>query len=1149
MLISNEIIIVTTAAYLAIMFFIAYRGDNQSPGRVSKFQPYIYTLSLTVYCTSWTFYGAVGTAAHSGWTFFTIYLGPILVFIFFFPFLKKIIEAAKLHKTTSIADFIATRYGKSNSLSALVTVIAFVGTMPYIALQIKAISNSYDTLAGVETATSVSPLADSAFALAIILAIFSILFGARSIDASVHHRGLIHAISFESIVKLLAFVAIAFLAYDIVDSLAQRTPNLQTRDILFSPFDELEFNTGLLTKTFLAAGAIFLLPRQFHVLAVEARGGENLSRWGLPLYLLLFSVAVVPITAAGIQLIESKQNADLFVLLIPMFEHRELLSIFGYLGGFSAATGMVIVATLALSTMVSNDLIFPLLVRFYKSTNRQEIHVKLLIVRQATIVVLLLLAYGYYYIGGTDKSLQSIGLVSFSAAIQFLPAIWGAVYWHKGHRNGVIAGLLLGFFFWIYCLFLPSLANSEWMPFEFIQLLADRDSFFNPVRLFGIEFDDRLTHGVFWSLLFNISAYWFFSIKAQPRLVDRLQASSYIDQHRMAPSSDENTQFKVADLFELCIRFTGEKRSREYFTEHGYNIDRIHAQEADPEFRQLCERLLAGSIGTATAEHLIRSAAMPEQAAPPNLYGFIDQTGQAIEFNRELLQTTLDHIGQAVSVVDGDLLLVAWNRQYIEFFDYEPDFIRVGKPIEEVIRHNVERGYGPFLNEDLETRIQKRLHYLRNGEAYVFVRDWQNGKTIQTEGARMPDGGYITTYTDITPLKKAEKRLEKINETLEAKVEERTEMLSVVNKQLEEVLNNKTHFLAAASHDLLQPLGASKLYLGALQEDLVDDESKQALANNALGALKTAESLLRSLLHLSKMDSGLLEPEINSFHVQDLFDSVENEFSVGAANKGLRFRIVPTSTMTTSDRSLLLSILQNLVANAIRYTESGAVVVFCRRFQDQLMLEVRDSGPGIEQDKQEEIFKAFTQLDHRAGEGVGLGLAIARQAAQLLGHDIRVRSRVGEGSCFQVIIPRYLEKTVPEKVTSVQHSDGRSIEGLRVIHVDDDAEILKAGKSLLQRWGMFVISTQSVDDFVALVKSGERFDVLIMDYQLQQQMNGLELMDYYRQQVGDGFFGIMMTAEQDAGLKQRVIESGYQFLAKPAEPAKLRSLFQSFILK
>ena len=1149
MLISNEILIVSTAVYLAIMFFIAYRGDNQPSERVSRYQPIIYTLSLTVYCTSWTFYGAVGTAANSGWSFFTIYLGPILVFVFFFPFLKKIIEAAKLHKTTSIADFIATRYGKSNTLSALVTVIAFVGTMPYIALQIKAISNSYDTLVGIEAVHSRSPLTDSAFALAIILAIFSILFGARSIDASVHHRGLIHAISFESIVKLLAFLAIAFLAYDIVDSLAQRTPNLQTKDLLASPFNELEWNTGLLTKTFLAAGAIFLLPRQFHVLAVEARGGEGLSRWGLPLYLLLFSIAVVPITAAGIHLIESKQNADLFVLLIPMFEHNELLSIFGYLGGFSAATGMVIVATLALSTMVSNDLIFPLLVRFFKSTNRREIHVKLLVVRQATIVVLLLLAYGYYYIGGTDKSLQSIGLISFAAAIQFLPAIWGAVYWHKGHRNGVIAGLLFGFFFWIYCLFLPSLANSEWMPFEFIQLLADRDAFFNPVQLFGIEFDDTLTHGVFWSLLFNISAYWFFSIKAQPRLVDRLQASSYIDQNKAAATNHENYQFKVADLFELCIRFTGEERSREYFIEHGYDIGRIHAQEADPEFRQLCERLLAGSIGTATAEHLIRSAAMPEQTAPQNLFGLIDQTGQAIEFNRELLQTTLDHIGQAVSVVDGDLRLVAWNRQYIEFFNFEPDFIKVGKPIEEVIRHNVERGYGPLLNEDMELRIQKRLEYLRNGEAYVFVRDWQNGKTIQTEGARMPDGGYITTYTDITPLKKAEKRLEKINETLEAKVEERTEMLSVVNQQLEEVLNNKTHFLAAASHDLLQPLGASKLYLGALQEDLVDDESKQLLANNALGALKTAESLLRSLLHLSKMDSGLLEPEIKHFSIQELFDSIENEFSVSASQKGLKFRIAPTSVMTTSDKSLLLSILQNLVANAIRYTETGAVIVSCRRYQGRLMLEVRDSGPGIAPEKQQEIFKAFTRLDHKAGDGVGLGLAIGKQAAQLLGHEIRVRSRLGKGSCFQVIIPRYIEKQVSEKVSPVEVNASRSIEGLRVIHVDDDAEILNAGKVLLQRWGMFVISTQSVDDFVTLVKSGERFDVLMMDYQLQQRMNGLELMDYYRQQVGDNFFGIMMTAEQDAQLKQRVVDAGYQFLPKPAEPAKLRSLFQSYILK
>lgn len=1145
MQITNEVIIASTTVYLAILFYIAYRVDKQAAGGVSKYQPLIYTLSLTVYCTSWTFYGAVGSAAHSGWSFFTIYLGPILVFIFFFPFLRKIIATAKKHKTTSIADFIATRYGKSNRLSVLITLIAFIGTMPYIALQIKAIASSYDTLIGIQSVGDGSPFTGTAFILTVILAIFSILFGARTIDASQHHKGLIYAISFESIVKLIAFGVIAILAFDIVVAAAAQSSK-STTQILFEPFMSFEMTTALLTKTFLAAGAIFLLPRQFHVLAVEARGGENPSRWGLPLYLLLFSLAVIPITAAGLLLVDGKENADLFVLMIPMFEEANALSIFAYLGGFSAATGMVIVATLALSTMVSNEVIFPLLVRFYKADSKQKLHTKLLVVRQMTIFLLMLTAYGYYYLGGAEKSLQSVGLISFAAAIQFLPSIVAAVYWHKGHRNGVVIGLLCGFTVWVYCLLMPSLALSSWMPTWFLNVLADKSSFFNPQQLFFIEFEDSLTHGVFWSLFFNITTFVYISLKSTSRLVDRLQASSYIDLQQTVTRQPLTNQFKVLDLYDLCVRFTGEHRTQEYFTEHGFNIDGLLQQDADSRFIGLSERLLASSIGTATAEHLIKTVTTSTQSSSQSVYEFIDQTGQAIEFNRELLQVTLDHIGQAVSVVDADLRLVAWNRQYLEFFAYPSNFIHVAKPIEDVIRFNVKRGYGSVISGDINNKIQQRLKHLENGDNYTFVREWQNKKIIQTEGARMPDGGYITTYTDITPLKKAEMRLEAINETLEAKVVERTEMLSVVNDQLEKVLNNKTHFLAAASHDLLQPIAASKLYLGALQEDLADDDVQLDLANNALSALKTAESLLKSLLDMSKMDSGLLKPDIREFHLQSLFDSLENEFLVRAERKNLRFKVIANNYNILSDRSLLLSILQNLVANAVRYTSSGSVLVLCRMAgKDHVKVEIRDSGGGIAIDQQKVIFEAFKQLGNASNVGVGLGLAIAQQAANLLNHTITVRSDIAKGSCFSVLIPRVNQK-LQAKVPS-QYKDIQSIEGLKVVCVDDDEAILKATQSLLQRWGISVVCLKTAQSFISLVDCGERFDVLMMDYQLGEGLNGLELLKYYQSKSANRFYGILTTAEQNQTLKQQTLKAGYKFLPKPAEPAKIRSVFQSFV--
>ncbi len=390
-----------------------------------RYQPLIYTLSLTVYCTSWTFFGAVGNAAQHGLTFFSIYPGPILVFLLFHPFLRKLVNVSKRQKTTTIADFIATRYGKSHQVAALVTIIALVGTLPYISLQIKAIAGAYDAL-GVSSVMSgiVSHRIDTGLGLTLILAVFAILFGARTIDASVHHRGMILAIGFESLIKLTAFLVIAGLAMQLLVQVAAQSEQLTAAEFTLVPFQGGFLDLSFVTKTLLAAGAIVVLPRQFHVLALEARGGElPVARWGLPVYLLLFSVAVLPITAAGLHLSGWQGSADLFVLFLPMQTDHHTLAVLSYLGGFLAATGMVIVATLALSTMVSNDLIFPLMVRYGWGREDRQLHRRLLLIRRLTILGLMLLAYGYYLLAGSGKSLFSIGLLSFAAAIQFVPAL------------------------------------------------------------------------------------------------------------------------------------------------------------------------------------------------------------------------------------------------------------------------------------------------------------------------------------------------------------------------------------------------------------------------------------------------------------------------------------------------------------------------------------------------------------------------------------------------------------------------------------------------------------------------------------------------------------------------------------------------------
>jgi Na+/proline symporter/signal transduction histidine kinase len=1159
-LISPDIVILCTTIYIAILFYIAYRGDQHASYGFSRYQPLIYTLSITIYCTSWTYFGAVGNASTSGWDYFSIYLGPILVFVFFTPFLRKLIAVSKRQKTTSIADFISTRYGKSRRVAAIVTVIALIGTLPYISLQIKAIVGAYEQLTGPVAVTDHVPgYLDTAFVLSIILAIFAMLFGARTIDASENHRGLMHAIAFESIVKLLAFIIVAALAVGLIFDISlhsEGAPDPLT--IMYSPFRDWEMSTSFFTRALLAATAIICLPRQFHVMAVEGRGNEiDSARWAFPLYLLIFSIAVIPIVAAGIQMLESTDNADLFVLSLPMIQGNTSLAIISYIGGFSAATGMVIVAAIALSTMVSNDLIFPLILRYMKTEQGQDFSRILLFIRRTTILTLMILAYGYYHMAASNRPLYSIGLLSFAAAVQFMPAIIGGLYWKKAHRDGTFWGMSAGFTVWLYTLLLPSLSETPFLPENFLMTGFFGTALLSPQALFGISFDDYLTHGVFWSLLFNISFYIVMSLRAEASFTDKLQASAYVEQNDAQGTQvlPNKASLRILDLYELCSRFTGEDRTRRFFHEHGYDIDQVSSRLADQNHIKLAEHLLASSIGGATAEHLIKTA-LSSTKTEDELFQLLGTTGDALQFNRVILQVAIDNINQGVSVVDRHLCLTAWNRTYVELFDYPEDYLQVGKPIEDVIRFNAERGLGfmsGIARSKLKDEVNKRMNFLRHGEPYSFVRYWQDGRVIQTRGARMPDGGFITTFTDITELKQAERELEATNLNLERKVEERTEMLSRLNLELqqakqhaEDATRSKTHFLAAASHDLTQPLSASKLYMSALLEDLAFEGAteKEGLAKSALSALTTAESLLKSLLDISKLDSGSMKPDISSFPLQQIFTAIDNEFSVLAAEKGLRLRVVETSLGTKSDLALLRSVLQNFVSNAIRYTDKGAVMVGCRRHGEDIRIDVRDSGIGIPEDKSAAIFQEFQQLDH-SSEGAGLGLAICQRMARLLGHEIKMTSSPGLGSTFSIIVPRCKATASIAHTYDFQPYQKRWLEGIQILCVDDDREILQATHTVLNRWGGRVTCLQDANKFHELTLLEQCFDVVLMDYQLNDNHKGLDLLKSYREAYSDDFLGIIVTAEQDRQIETETLSLGFKFLEKPVEPAKLRAALQA----
>jgi Na+/proline symporter/signal transduction histidine kinase len=655
-MLETPVILVVSFAYLGLLFAIARYGDKRADaGRSIIARPSIYALSLAVYATSWTFYGSVGRAAGTGVGFLPVYLGPTLMFALGWLVLRKLIRISKENRITSIADFVAARYGTSALLGGLVTIIAVVGIVPYISLQLKAVSNTFGILLEYPDIVSprelepVSLLADKALYVALLLAAFTILFGTRKLDASERHEGMVAAIAFESVVKLVVFLCVGlFVTFGVFGGfgdLFERAAALPEAGRLFTLGGPDTGYGSLLWLTILSMLAVVLLPRQFQVTVVENVDERHLIKaiWLFPLYLLAINVFVLPIALGGLVHFEGAGvNPDTFVLALPMAEGQEALALLVYLGGLSAATGMVIVETIALSTMVSNNLVMPALLRERASglTVGRDLGRVILGIRRGTIVVVLLLGYAYFRAAGEATALVSIGLVSFAAVAQFAPAIVGGIFWKGGSRNGALAGLLAGFGVWIYTLLLPSFARSDWFPASFLDQGPFGIELLRPERLFGLAGLDGISHAMFWSMLVNIGCYVGVSLFSRRSAAEHGQAALFVDVFRQP---GEGSRFwrgtaSVADLESLLARVLGPRRASEELADfaRGRGLVWSEAAEADAEVVHHVERLLAGSIGTASARVMVASVVQEEPLGIDEVMAILDETSQAIAYSREL---------------------------------------------------------------------------------------------------------------------------------------------------------------------------------------------------------------------------------------------------------------------------------------------------------------------------------------------------------------------------------------------------------------------------------------------------------------------------------------------------------------------------------
>jgi len=649
------VIVLVSFAYLGLLFAIATWGDRRAErGRSVIANPTIYALSLAVYCTTWTFYGSVGRAASSGIGFLPVYLGPTLMMALWWYVMRKIVRISKTQRITSIADFVASRYGKSQLLGGLVTVIAVVGVIPYISLQLKAISNSFTILSHhpqvvMPAVAGARPfLQDSALYVAATLAAFTILFGTRHLDATERHEGLVAAIAFESVVKLLAFLAVgAFVTYGVHhgpgDLFRQSSADPRLAPLLSAPGAGAGYGTwGFLTL--LSMLSILFLPRQFQISVVENVDEDHLRRaiWLFPLYLLLINLFVLPVALAGLLRFGGAVDADTFVLTLPMAHGAETLALLVFIGGLSAGTGMVIVETIALSTMVCNDLVMPVLLRLrsLRLNERRDLTGVLLGIRRLAIGAILLLGYAYFRAAGEAYALVAIGLTSFAAVAQFAPAILGGVYWKGGTRAGAFAGLTGGFAVWLYTLLLPSFARSGWLPAGFLD--AYGVPLLRPQELFGLTGLDAISHGLFWSLLVNAGLYVGVSLARAPGVAESSQAAQFVDVFQHTTGAGRPRLWRgsasVEELLPLIGRFLGPERARETFLAQARQrgLGSIAELRADADLVHFAEAQLAGAIGSASARVMVASVVQEEAPSLEEVLGILDEASQVRAHSRAL---------------------------------------------------------------------------------------------------------------------------------------------------------------------------------------------------------------------------------------------------------------------------------------------------------------------------------------------------------------------------------------------------------------------------------------------------------------------------------------------------------------------------------
>ena len=1143
------------ALYIALLFICAFFGEKHASRLSTRGRMLLFSLTLGVYCSSWTFYGATGAAVREGIIFLPIYLGPLLFVALGYDIWRRLGRVRQHHAISSIADFVAARYGKSGPLASLVTILAVIAIIPYLALQLRAIALSAAVI--LDQNTNISQTTNGVLLLTAVLAILAMMFGTRQIANTEQHGGLMLAVAFESFVKLFALLCVAlFFMFDAPENIHQISSDVAHT---FKEVQLLGVPETFWIQTLLAALAIICLPRQFHVAVVELRDEKHIRgarRW-FAVYLILTTLAIIPIASWALHAApEYLAIPDVAVLSLPVSYGQDWLTLLAFLGGFSASTGMLLVSSVALSIMLSNDLIMPALWKIgVLSRHDKRLPLVLKFTRRVCILAVMLLGFLFFHFFNDIDKLSVFGLLAFSAVAQFSPALIGGLYWRGGSKQGVYAGLIVGFVMWAYTLLLPTILQSlpaQFVDFSshFLNLGPFGLNWLRPEALFGFESFAPLTHGVIWSLGLNIILYIWISRIFRPGIAEQIQAESFF-YYETKPLPAQNTsteinylhhdvaKLKVGDLIALAKRITGEGPTTHAFRQFCTlnNVVLNENSSANGMWWRFTEQYLAGTIGAASARTLLTTAMVNNGLALGQVANILDQASQWQRFNQNLIMTMIDHMTQGVSVVDENMCLVAWNNQYLKLFDYPKDLVYVGCPISDLIRYNAERGEcGPG---SVEEHVRKRMHWMKVGSAHEFERIRKDGRVIQMRGNPIEGGGFVTTFADITAFRENEA-------VLEARVSDRTQQLAnalaeqqLAREQADKANMSKSRFIAAASHDLLQPMHAARLFSTALEQSIQSDEDRKTL-QQLDRALHGAESMLSALLDIARLEGGTIQPKRQAYPLHDLLSDLELQFKSIAAQRSIQLKVHDAQFWIDTDPQWIRRIIQNFVSNALRYTARGRVVVGVLRSTARpghIRIGVWDTGPGIAEEQRIKLFQEFERCGHTSpwGEqGLGLGLAIVQRMTSLLDYPVHVYSELGKGSCFMIEVPVV---AAPKVVSTPVQAIPLKTRAYKVLCLDNDETILEGMSTLLSKWGYQVFKATEPEQAIKLIQQ-ENIQVWLVDQHLNHDKIGLDFILDNRQ---DNVPVALITADSDPELPQRLKELNIVLLKKPLKPASLRS--------